>query len=115
MNQDPHTPDPAPDSSLRGNSADGFPETQVCAVCDSPLVMTRLGRPRRYCGLRCKEAAKKWAAVELVIERARAVGDVVLADERQAWLDRARADARDGWAGARARVADVNARVRRFR
>lgn len=111
MTTNPPAPDPATRGAFRGTKAGRFLKSAACEVCDLPLVPNELGRPRRYCGPRCKAAAAEWAEVEQVIERARAAGDLVLAEDRQAWLDRSRADARDGWAGARARVAEVNARI----
>jgi hypothetical protein len=53
--------------------------------------------------------------VEAVIARARAEGDAGFADERAAWLAQVRGDARNRWAGARARVDEVNRRTRRRR
>ena len=85
-----------------------------CEVCDAGLPAQSAGRPRRYCGSRCRSAAAVWRGVEAVIARARAEGDVEFADERAAWLAQARGDARDGWAGARARVDEANRRIREW-
>jgi hypothetical protein len=86
-----------------------------CEVCDAELPEQSAGRPRRYCSRECKEAAAVWRGIEAVIARARAADDVEFADERAAWLAQVRAGARHGWAGARARVDEVNRRTRRRR
>ena len=83
-----------------------------CEVCDAELPPQSVGRPRRYCSRECRSAAAVWRGVEAVVARARAEGDAGFADERAAWLAEARGDARNGWAGARARLDEANRRTR---
>lgn len=87
-----------------------------CEICDTDIPpQPGPGRPRRYCSDRCKGNARVFAETEVLIARARERGAEELAEERAAWLADARADARNGWAAANARVAEINRRIREQR
>lgn len=88
----------------------------ACEICDTDMPPQAVpGRPRRYCSPRCKGNARVFAETEVLIARARERGADELAEQRAAWLADARADARNGWAAANARVAAINRRIREHR